>query len=63
MIRRVIVVLIVVASVLVPGWYERSDAMEDRDCTEDMACWDCQTQGNHYCGGPKAITAEPTYTG
>lgn len=21
-------------------------------CTEDMACWDCHTMGNHVCGLP-----------
>lgn len=21
-------------------------------CTEDMACWDCETMGNQICGKP-----------
>jgi hypothetical protein len=20
-------------------------------CTEDMSCWNCETMGNHICGG------------
>jgi hypothetical protein len=26
-----------------------------RTCTEDMACWDCETMGNHVCGDQRAV--------
>ena len=68
MIRRVIVGLIITAAILLPGLYERSDAMEKgepSECTEDMDCWNCETMGNRVCGPlpPKAVETEPSYTG
>lgn len=26
-------------------------------CTEDMACWDCHTMGNHVCGTSASVAA------
>lgn len=31
-------------------WVSLSGTRHTTRCTEDMACWDCKTMGNHICG-------------
>lgn len=57
---RLRVALLVVVSVVVlfavrwgdPAAPGRPTHYQGVRCTEDMACWDCETMGNHICGRP-----------
>lgn len=43
-------ILCAVAGLLITHYTDNGESDTGARCTEDMACWDCETMGNQVCG-------------
>jgi hypothetical protein len=48
--RVILAMALAVGGLVGAGTHVGNDEPEPVRCTEDMACWNCETMGNRQCG-------------